>query len=56
MYQNKLATEELVMIQGGAITATFFNSISRLFSTVIDFGRQLGSSIRRLINGKFCKL
>lgn len=51
-----LTNAELVNISGGAITATFLNSLSRLISTVIDFGRQVGSSLRRIIGGKMCSI
>jgi len=48
--------EELVLTIGGGWSASMFNSVITAFKTIIDFGRQVGSTIRRLISGKFCSL
>lgn len=50
----KLEDIELQRIQGGAITATLFNSIARLINTVLDLGRTVGSSIRRIYSKNYC--
>ena len=54
----KLKKEELLNISGGAnwISASFLNSISRAISTLVDLGKSLGTSIRRSISGKVCKI
>ncbi len=49
-----LKEQELNEITGGAITATLFNSIARLINTVLDLGRTVGSSIRRISNRNYC--
>ena len=51
-----LTSEELVLVRGGGITATLLNSISRFMDTVFSLGQTVGSSIRRLVSGKVCKL
>ncbi len=50
----RLEEQELFQIKGGAITATFFNSIARLINTVLDLGRTVGSSIRRIYSKNYC--
>ena len=51
-----LKDEELYLIKGGGITATLLNSISRLVDTILNLGQLVGSSIRRSISKKSCKL
>ena len=54
----ELKKEELLSISGGAnlLTAAFLNSISRAITTLVDLGRSLGTSIRRSLDGKVCKI
>ena len=53
----EISNEELMTIEGGAgITATFLNAISRTISTLMEVGRNLGTAIRRTINGSICPL
>ena len=51
-----LSKEELFEVKGGGITATLLNSISRLVETLLNLGQLVGSSIRRSISKKVCKL
>ncbi|MBQ9071664.1 MAG: hypothetical protein IJY25_00705 [Bacilli bacterium] len=55
---RELSNKELLSIDGGAnwFTAAFFNAASRALSTIVDIGRSLGSSIRRMINGSYCSI
>ena len=50
----KLKEIELYEIRGGAVTATFLNSVARIISTVLDLGRTVGSSIRRIYTKNYC--
>lgn len=50
----KLENKELVNITGGAITSAMITSVVRLISTVIDFGKMVGSSIRRATTKNYC--
>ena len=50
----KLAKEELMYIKGGAITSAMITSLVRLIGVVIDFGRMVGTSIRRGIKRDYC--
>lgn len=52
----KLKNEEMKSIDGGAFTATMLNAITKAVNTVYEFGRQVGSTLRRLINGKYCSI
>jgi len=51
-----LTNEELIIIRGGGITATFLNSLSRLMDTLYNLGQAVGSSLRRLTSKKVCKI
>ena len=46
--------EELKQIEGGAITATWISAFARGINSILELGRSLGSSIRRLQNGRLC--
>ena len=46
---------ELAKINGG-FSASLLNAIARLSKTIYDIGYSFGSSIRRLIKGKMCKV
>ena len=43
-----------LIVGGGWLTATFFNSVSRAITAVADLGRSLGTSIRMFVTGKRC--
>ena len=45
---------ELKTIYGGSITATFINAIVKGLSLLIELGKSLGSSIRRITSGSTC--
>ena len=51
-----LTKEELTMINGGGLTATLLNALSRTVTTLYGIGVAIGSSLRRLISGKMCRL
>lgn len=46
----KLNDHDLILVVGGAISGTIINAFARLLDLVIDIGKMIGSSIRRLIN------
>ena len=50
-----MKTEELVNVKGGAsVNTSIINSTVKAFSTALEFGRTVGSAIRRLISGTKC--
>ena len=50
-----LNEENLKLITGGAsISATFVNSIVKLFTFIVEVGRITGSSINRTKNKNYC--
>ena len=52
-----LSKSELLQIYGGAnISGTLINSIVRGIEAVLNLGRSLGSSIRRIGNNSICSL
>ncbi len=51
-----LNNEELLMIKGGSITGALIDSVTKMMEKIYDLGRSLGSSIRRLVSGKTCKI
>lgn len=55
---RELNNKELMNIEGGAslLTATFLNAAARMISTIMDVGRSLGTSIRRITSGNTCSI
>ena len=51
-----LNNRELKSINGGAITSTLINAIVKGFSLIIELGKSLGSTIRRVTSGKTCDI
>lgn len=51
-----LTNRELANIYGGSISASLLNALSRGVSTLYDIGYALGSAIRKLLNGRVCKV
>ena len=50
----KLNNNELINISGGSWTAAYLNAAARAVNTILDFGRTVGSAIRRAITRSFC--
>ena len=53
---RKLKNCDMKKITGGNITASFLTSFAISVSTILDVGRTLGSSVRRLFGGKYCSM
>lgn len=51
-----LSNKQLISISGGGISASLINSIARGFNAIFNFGRTVGSAIRRGIAGKYCSI
>ena len=51
-----LNNDELLLIRGGGFSAALLNSVSRLIDTLLSLGQTVGSSLRRLIEKKQCKI
>ncbi len=49
----QLNNQELIAIEGGT-NATLITAIIRVFTTIIDFGKGIGSSIRRVKTKNYC--
>ena len=50
-----ISDEELLLVVAGASTSSsLINAISKMMSTLLDFGRSIGSAIRYAISGKKC--
>ena len=53
----ELKKSELIQIYGGAnISGTLINSIVRGIEAILDLGRSLGSSIRRIGSNNICSM
>lgn len=48
-----LSNNELLTIEGG-VNAAFITAVIRVFTTIIDFGKDIGSSIRRAKTKNYC--
>lgn len=55
---KKINDKDLLLIVGGASTlsGTILNQLNRLISILVDSGKSLGSSIRRISEDKICPL
>lgn len=53
---KKLDDRELLLIEGGKISAALINSLLRGASLILDLGRSLGTTIRRITSKKTCSL
>ena len=53
---KELNKKELLNVEGGSISGTVINSITRGINTLLDMGRSLGSAIRRIGSGNVCPL
>lgn len=49
---------DLIMITGGGVSlsSSLINSISKMITTLLDLGRNVGSGIRYALGNKTCKL
>lgn len=52
---KELTKEKQLKIVGGAVSATLWNAINKSVTLILELGRTLGSSIRRLTEGNLCK-
>lgn len=50
-----LNKETLENIYGGGFSSTLLNAVSRLITTVLDWGRTIGSTIYRYKSGNVCR-
>ena len=55
---KKINDKDLLLIVGGASTlsGTILNQLNKLISILVDSGKSLGSSIRRISEDKVCPL
>ena len=54
---NKIEEEKLSSIEGGmSFSSSFLNAVTGLFKLLVDAGRSLGSSVRRMSEDKMCPL
>lgn len=53
---KKIEDIEMKKISGGEFTASFLTAFARSVSTILEVGRSLGSSVRRLFGGKYCSM
>lgn len=53
---RELNNDELMEIKGGTnwLSGSFISSIVRAGNTLLDMGRSLGTSIRRIFSGNVC--
>ncbi len=54
---KELNKNELLAIEGGvSITGTLISALTRAIETVLDYGRSLGTAIRRIGSNNICPL
>jgi len=55
MKVTELKEYEMTNVSGGGIASPLINAVSKMIATIYDLGEKTGSSIRRLVSGKYCK-
>lgn len=45
---------ELLKISGGGVSGSILNAVSRLINTLLELGRAIGSSFRRIKTNNKC--
>lgn len=56
MQITELKELEMTTVAGGGIASPLINAISKMITTLYDLGEKTGSSIRRLVSGKYCSI
>jgi len=51
-----LSKEELKSVKAGSISGTLLSAVTKVINSILDIGRALGSSLRRLTSGQSCSL
>ncbi len=51
-----MTNEELMNVVGGAFSAALVTAIVSALKGIYDLGKSIGSSIRRVLGGKYCKI
>ena len=49
-----LKNNELIKVQGGALTSSILNALTKAMTTILKIGQTIGSVIRRSITRTFC--
>lgn len=53
---EKLQKQELLNIEGGAISGSFLSSLIKGINSLLELGRSLGTAIRRVYTKKICPI
>ena len=53
-YMEKLNSQELITVKGGALSSSMLNAIARTISTLFNVGQAVGSAIRRAMSRSYC--
>ena len=51
----KISDDVLLEIYGGSVSSTFINAIVKGIFLIVELGKSLGSSIRRVSDNRICE-
>lgn len=51
-----LSKEELLEIKGGSVSAALISAITNIFVKLFDFGKSVGSALRRTSSKNYCRI
>ncbi|MBR3210015.1 MAG: hypothetical protein IKF82_07125 [Bacilli bacterium] len=51
----RISDDELLNVYGGGVSSTFINAIVKGIFLIVELGKSLGSSIRRVSDNKICE-
>ena len=54
--KEELKEIEMTNITGGGLASPLINAVSKMIATIYNLGEKTGSSLRRLVSGKYCKV
>ncbi len=53
---KELNNNEMSQVSGGSIGSSILNAVNNIVTGIYELGRQLGSGVRRLITGEYCRV
>lgn len=55
MIKNEILSDEMLEnVVGGGLSAALVSAVNKVFSSIIDAGRSVGTALRMLVSGKRC--
>ena len=53
---RRLNEDQLIRVTGGSVSYSLINAITKAVTSLYDFGRGVGSTLRRIRNNSYCRM